>query len=45
MKILVLGASGMLGSALIRILSEKNDWDVFGTIRSNEVKKLFSPEL
>jgi len=45
MKILILGASGMLGSALIRILNEKNDWDVFGTIRSNEVKKLFSPEL
>ncbi|NVK33291.1 MAG: SDR family oxidoreductase [Rhodobacteraceae bacterium] len=34
MNILVLGASGMLGNAVIRLLSEKKDWNVFGTLRS-----------
>ena len=29
MKVLVLGASGMLGSAMVRILSESNDLEVF----------------
>ena len=41
MKILVFGASGMLGSAVVRILSEKDDWQVFGSVRSNEIKKYF----
>lgn len=41
MKVLVLGASGMLGSAMIRVLSEKDDWKVFGTIRSGEIKNFF----
>jgi dTDP-4-dehydrorhamnose reductase len=42
MKVLVLGASGMLGSAMIRILSMRTDWDVFGTLRSDSAKKFFS---
>ncbi len=45
MRVLVLGASGMLGNAMIRILSEKKDWEVFGTIRSDRVKRFFSPEI
>lgn len=43
MKVLVLGASGMLGSAVMRILSEKADWEVFGTLRSAGAKRFFSP--
>lgn len=45
MRVLVLGASGMLGSAMFRILSENDDWEVFGTLRSGAAKKFFSPEL
>lgn len=46
MRILVLGASGMLGNAMIRILSKSNaDWQIYGTIRSEAVKKFFSAEI
>lgn len=45
MRILVLGASGMLGNAAFRVLSEREDWEVFGTVRSGAVKKFFSPQL
>lgn len=45
MRVLVLGASGMLGNAVFRILNEKQDWIVYGTVRSGDVKKFFSPEL
>lgn len=41
MKILVLGASGMIGSTVLRVLSEKNDWVVFGTVRDESVKGFF----
>lgn len=41
MKILVLGASGMLGNAMIRLLSEKADWQVYGTVRSEGSKRFF----
>ncbi|MBN8766984.1 MAG: SDR family oxidoreductase [Thiobacillus sp.] len=41
MRILVLGASGMLGNAVVRVLSEKTDWQVYGTIRSISAKRLF----
>ena len=43
--ILVLGASGLLGSAAFRILSEKSDWHVFGAVRSQHARKFFCPEL
>ena len=33
MKILVLGASGMLGNAMLRVLSAQEGWSVFGTVR------------
>jgi dTDP-4-dehydrorhamnose reductase len=41
MKILVLGATGMLGSAMMRRLAESAELDVLGTIRSEEAKSLF----
>lgn len=33
MKILVLGASGMLGNAMLRVMSAHEAWSVFGTVR------------
>jgi dTDP-4-dehydrorhamnose reductase len=45
MKILVLGASGMLGNAMIRVLSEKADWQVYGTVRSENSKQLFHTDI
>jgi len=45
MRILVLGASGMLGNAVIRVLSEKPDWQVQGTIRSESAKRFFHPDI
>ncbi len=42
MKVLVIGASGMIGSAMLRVLSEKNGWEVFGTVRDESVKRFFS---
>ena len=43
MKILVLGASGMIGSAMFRVLSERQDWSVFGSLRYSDSKQFFSP--
>lgn len=34
MRILVLGASGMLGNAMLRLLSQQQDCAVYGTLRS-----------
>lgn len=34
MRVLVFGASGMLGSAMLRVMSERGDWDVYGTLRA-----------
>lgn len=45
MKILVLGASGMLGNAMIRVLSEQADWQVHGTIRSESSMRFFHPDI
>lgn len=42
MRVLVLGATGMLGNAMIRILSENADWDVFGTVRSGSAGRFYS---
>ena len=42
MKILVLGASGMIGSAIFRVLSSVSDYEVYGSIRSKELKRFFS---
>lgn len=45
MRILVLGASGMLGSTVMRVLSEKKDWQLFGTVRSANTGRFFSPQI
>lgn len=45
MRILVLGASGMLGNAMLRVLSENADHEVHGTARSATVKKHFASPL
>ena len=45
MRVLVLGTTGLLGSALFHVLSEKKDWLVFGTLRTEESKRFFAPVL
>lgn len=45
MKLLVLGASGMLGNAVFRLLSDEPDLVVTGTLRSAAAKRSFEPEL
>lgn len=45
MKVLVIGASGMIGNTVLRVLSEKSDWQVFGTIRNESVKRFFSSSI
>lgn len=45
MKVLVIGASGMIGSTVLRVLSEKNDSDVFGSIRDGSCKRFFSESI
>jgi dTDP-4-dehydrorhamnose reductase len=42
MKVLVLGASGMLGNAMMRVLAERDGWEVHGTIRSNTARGYFA---
>lgn len=45
MRVLVLGASGMLGNAVLRVMHEKRDFEVFGAARSNSVSHFFSEEI
>lgn len=45
MKVLVLGASGMIGGTMFRVLSESGELDVVGTIRSEKVRMLFPASL
>lgn len=45
MRVLVIGASGMIGSTVLRVLSEKSDWHVNGTVRSGDVRKFFSTQI
>lgn len=42
MRVLVLGVSGMIGSAMFRLLNERQGWSVFGTLRSNDAKRFFT---
>ena len=42
-KILVLGASGMLGNAVLRVFAESDGFDAFGTVRSNRALRLLPP--
>lgn len=45
MRVLVLGANGMIGSTMLRVLSEKKDWQVYGSIRDGSLKRFFSAEI
>jgi dTDP-4-dehydrorhamnose reductase len=45
MKVMVIGVTGMLGNAMIKVISEKADWQVFGTARSESAKRLFSSDI
>ncbi len=45
MRVLVVGATGLLGNTLYRVLSEQSDWTVLGTVRSEGAKGFFVPEL
>ena len=45
MRILVLGASGMLGNAMLRVLAENARHEVRGTARSAAVRKYFTAPL
>jgi dTDP-4-dehydrorhamnose reductase len=42
MKILVLGAGGMIGSAMFRVLGSYNEYSVWGSIRNKKCIKMFS---
>jgi dTDP-4-dehydrorhamnose reductase len=42
MKVLVIGASGMIGSTVLRVLSESKDLVVWGTVRNASVKRFFT---
>lgn len=44
-KILILGASGMLGNAAIRLFASDDRFDVHGTIRSSHSVAIFPPEV
>lgn len=44
MRVLVLGASGMLGNAMFRVLSQGTGLEVFGTARSGSVRRFFASE-
>ena len=35
----------MIGSTVLRVLSEKNDWEVFGTVRDESVKRFFTASI
>lgn len=45
MKVLVIGASGMIGSTVLRVLSENKKWQVFGSVRNANIKQFFSPAI
>lgn len=45
MKVLVLGVTGMLGNAMIRVLSDKRGFQVFGTARSESARRLFMSDI
>ena len=38
-----MGASGMLGNAMVRVLSQDPGYEVFGSVRTSEVKHYFEP--
>lgn len=45
MKVLVLGANGMIGSAMLRVLSSNDEWEVIGAVRSASARANFSTRI
>jgi len=45
MRVLVMGASGMLGNAMLRVLAEADGMEAFGTARSTLASQYFSSSL
>jgi len=45
MKVLVIGASGMIGSTVLRVLSEREDWEVYGSVRNTDARRFFSSQI
>jgi dTDP-4-dehydrorhamnose reductase len=45
MRVLVIGASGMIGHTVLRVLCEKLEWEVFGSIRNVGCMRYFSPTI
>jgi dTDP-4-dehydrorhamnose reductase len=45
MIVLILGSSGMIGSTILRVLSDQPDWEVFGTIRGRGTLHFFSESI
>jgi dTDP-4-dehydrorhamnose reductase len=45
MKVVVLGANGLIGSTMFRVLASSTEWDVVGTVRDGGVRSLFSAPL
>ena len=45
MRVVVLGATGLLGSTVFNVLSERKNWLVYGTIRTEESRRFFAPKL
>lgn len=44
-RILVLGANGMLGNAVLRVMAASGSHDLFGSVRSESSKRLLPPDL
>lgn len=45
MRVLILGASGMIGSTVLRVLSAQNGLEVFGSVRDNGCRNFFDPSI
>ena len=45
MRILVIGASGMIGSTVLRVLSANNQLEVFGSVRNDGYRNFFNPSI
>ena len=45
MKVFIIGASGMLGNAMLRTFAELPQFEVYGSARSNAALRHFAPEL
>lgn len=45
MNILVLGATGMIGNTMLRVLSENSDWQVIGAARAESARSRFAERI